>query len=134
MKKSELPQDKSDLINFTREVCYVKNDSGKYEAELSTGWDVKTEALNSAWNDIESRIEEAKELFLSGKRSPIHYYMELKLMDFTVLAGYTGFWKWQIKKHLKPEVFKKLSQKKLQKYAGAFDITLINLKTPNFSA
>jgi hypothetical protein len=30
MKKSNLPQDKSDLVNFTREVCYVKNENGKY--------------------------------------------------------------------------------------------------------
>ena len=56
MKKSDLPQDKSDLLNFTREVCYVKNDNGKYEAELSSGWDVKTDALNSAWLDIENTL------------------------------------------------------------------------------
>ena len=79
MKKSDLPQDKSDLLNFTREVCYVKNDNGKYEAELSSGWDVKTDALNSAWLDIENRIEEAKNLFISGEAGPIEYYMELKL-------------------------------------------------------
>ena len=53
MKKSELPQDESALVNFTREVCYVKNEEGNYQAELSTGWEVKTEALNSAWKDIE---------------------------------------------------------------------------------
>ena len=132
MKKSDLPQDKSDLVNFTREVCYVKNENGKYEAELSSGWDVKTDALNSAWLDIENRIEEAKNLFLSGEASPIEYYMELKLMDYTVLAGYTGFWKWQIKKHKNPKTFNTLNDRKLQKYADAFGVTLIELKKPSF--
>ncbi len=132
MKKSDLPQDESALANFTREVCYVKNEDGKYQAELSTGWEVKTEALNSAWQDIEQRIEEAKSLVKQGKKSPVYYFMELKLMDLTVLAGYTGFWKFQIKRHMKPAVFSKLSDKKLEKYAVAFDITLNELKNTPF--
>lgn len=132
MKKSDLPQDNSDLVNFTREVCYVKNDNGKYQAELSSGWEVKTDALNSAWKDIENRIEEAKNLFISGQSSPIHYYMELKLMDYSVLSGYTGFWIWQIKSHKSPKNFKRLNVRKLQKYADAFGITLMELKTPGF--
>ena len=133
MKKSNLPQDKSDLVNFTREVCYVKNENGKYEAELSSGWDVKTDALNSAWQDIADRIEDAKNLFLAGHSSPIHYYMELKLMDYSVLSGYTGFWKWSIKRHKNPNFFNKLNERKMQKYADAVGITLIELKTPIFN-
>jgi len=49
-------------------------------------------------------------------------------MDYSTLAAYTGFWKWQIKRHLKPNVFNKLSQKKLQKYADVFEVTIENLK------
>ena len=50
-------------------------------------------------------------------------------MDLSIVASYTGFWKWQIKRHLKPSVFNKLSEAKLKKYADVFEITVEELKT-----
>lgn len=128
MKKNELPQDKSALENFTREVCYVKNQEGKYETDLSIGWETKKVALDKAWEDIEDRIATAKNKVDSGEASPVLYFMELKLMDLSVLSGYSGFWKWQIKRHMKPTVFKKLSDKQLSRYAEAFDMSVDELK------
>jgi len=55
--------------------------------------------------------------------------MEYRLMDIEILAGYSGFWQWQVKRHLKPDVFKKLSDKRLQKYADAFNVKVEDLKT-----
>ena len=132
MKKEELPQDQSALTQMTRELMYVKDKDGKYTTDLSTGWDVKREALDSAWEDINERVEAAKQAVSNGEMSPIYYYMELNIMDFPVLSGYTGYWKFTLKRHLKPTVFKSLSDKKLLKYAKAFGITLEELK--NFSA
>ena len=131
MKKDELPQDKGHLDNFTREVCYVKNKDGKYETGLSEGWDVKNVALDQAWGEIERRTEEARQKVLNGEASPVLYYLELKLMDLPVLAGYTGFRRWQIKRHMKPAVFKKLSQKKLQTYADVFEVSVEDFKNFN---
>lgn len=131
MKKKDLPQDASGLKDFTREVCYVKNSDGKYEADLSSGWSVKNEALDNAWEDINQQIEDAKKAIISGEKSPIYYYFVKNLMDFQVLSGYTGFWKFSIKKHMTPKGFNKLSGKKLAKYAKAFNITtdeLLNFK------
>jgi len=131
MKKKELPQDKSALKNFTREVCYVKNDAGNYETGLSQGWEVKSVALDKAWEEIERRTEEAKQAVIAGKNSPIAYFIELKLMDLPVVAGYTGFRRWQIKRHKKVSVFKKLSDNKLQIYADVFEVSLDDLKNFN---
>ena len=103
----------------------------KYSSELSTGWDVKTKALDLAWEDIEKRIEAARQKVLNNEASPILYFLELRLMDMTILASYTGFWKWTIKKHLKPAAFKNLSQQKLQQYADAFNVSVEELKTMN---
>lgn len=127
MKKENLPQDKSALGNITREVCYVKNSDGTYTTDLSTGWDVKKDALDNAWNDINERVEAARIAVRNGEKSPVYYFMELRLMDLPVLAGYTGFWKITLKRHMKPSVFKTLSKEKLQKYAQAFDISLEEL-------
>lgn len=128
MKKEELPQDDSALKVMTRELLYVKNDDGKYTTGLSTGWDVKKEALDNAWEDINDRVEEARKAVRLGEKSPIYYFMELKLMDMPVLKGYTGFFAWSIKRHMKPSVFKSLSEKKIAIYAKAFDITIEELK------
>lgn len=128
MKKEQLPQDKSALEKVTRELCYVKNPDGKYTTDLSTGWEVKKNALDNAWEDIHERVKEAALAVKNGEKSPVAYFMELKLMDLPVLSGYTGFWKFTIKRHMKPDVFKKLSEKKLAIYAKAFEITINELK------
>jgi len=132
MKKENLPQDKSSLANFTREVCYVKNENGNYEQGLSTGWDVKAEALDEAWDDINERIEETRVQVLEGKKSPIAYFMELNVMDLPTLSGYSGFWPFRVKWHMKPSIFKRLSNNQLERYAQTFKISLNDLK--NFDA
>ena len=131
MKKEEIPQDDGALNKLTKEVVYAIDSSGNYSTELSTGWDVKSQALDAAWQDIEQRIENAKRQVLNNEASPILYFMELRLMDIGIVAAYTGFWKWTIKQHLKPLVFKKLPEKKLQQYADAFNVTVAELKTMN---
>jgi len=129
MKKENVPQDMSSLGKITKEVCYATDSTGKYVTELSSGWDVKINALDVAWKDIEERTAKAKQRVLNGEASPLLFFMEYRLMDISILSDYTGFWKWQIKRHLKPEVFNKLSDKKLQKYAAAFNIKVEDLKT-----
>lgn len=129
MKKEEVPQDLSSLGKITKEVCYATDAAGKYTTELSQGWDVKISALDAAWQDIGERVAAAKARVLSGEASPLLYFMELKLMDIKVLSGYTGFWQWQIRRHLRPAVFKKLSDRVLRRYAEVFDISVADLNS-----
>ena len=119
----------SALGKITKEVCYATDSSGKYVTELSNGWEVKIDALDVAWKDVQERIAAAKQKVLNNEASPLLFFMEYRLMDLGILSDYTGFWKWQIKRHLKPEVFKKLADKKLQKYAEAFNVKADELKT-----
>jgi len=129
MKKDEVPQDLSSLGKITKEVCYATDASGKYTTELSNGWDVKTNALDVTWNDIQQKINAAKEKVLRNEASPILFFMEKNVMNIGILSSYTGFFKWQIKRHLKPGIFKKLSPQKLTKYAEVFNVTIDELKT-----
>jgi len=128
MKKEEIPQDPGALNRLTKELSYAVDDKGNYTTALSAGWEVKNTALDVAWTDVEKRINDAKQRVLSGEASPLLYFMELKLMDPAIVASYTGFWKWQIKRHMKPGVFKKLPEKKLKKYADLFEVTPEELK------
>jgi hypothetical protein len=129
MKKSDVPQDESNLesANF-RELCYAVDKNGKYTTVNSSGWNPKTIALNKAIEEINKRIEDAKQRVIDNITSPLEYYMELHKMDLPILASYVDFWKWKVKRHFKPNVFNKLSNKTLQKYADVFDISIDQLK------
>ena len=129
MNKEDVPQDLSSLGKITKEVCYATDASGKYTTELSKGWEVKMSALDVAWQDIGERVAAARAKVLKQEASPLLFFMELKLMDVGVLAAYTGFWKWQVRRHLRPSVFKKLSDRRLRRYAEVFDISIDDLNT-----
>jgi len=129
MKKEELPQDLGALGKITGEVCYVVDESGNYTTVLSNGWEVKSSALEIAWKDVEQRIQAAHQKVLNKEASPILFFMELRMMDIPIVAAYTGFWKWQVKKHLKYPAFEKLSASRLAKYAELFEVSVEELKT-----
>lgn len=131
MKKEEIPQDNGALNKLTKELVYAVDSSGNYTTALSSGWEVKAKALDVAWEDIEKRIEASRQKVLNNEASPILYFIELRLMDIGIVSAYTGFWKWSIKRHLKPSVFRKLPESKLQKYAEAFNVSVEELKTMN---
>jgi len=133
MKKNEIPHDLGALGKITKEVCYAVDESGKYTTELSEGWEVKATALDVAWHDVEGRIAIAKQKVLNHEASPLLFFMELKLMDIPIVAAYTGFWKWQVKRHMKPSVFKKMSDKKLQKYAEIFETSVDDIKNMKYT-
>lgn len=128
MKAKDVPQDKSSLVNKNmQELCYATDMDGKYVTKLSKGWEPKTIALNKSLDLLKERADNFKYLFKEGKISPVQYYMELSRMDLPTTASYMGKWKWQIKRHFKPSVFKKLSQKTLDKYAETFQISSTQL-------
>ena len=131
MKKEDVPQDLSSLGKITKELCYATDESGKYTTELSRGWDIKISALDTAWQDIKDRVTLARQLVLNDKASPILFFMEKGLMDIGIVSAYTGFWKWTIRRHMKPAVFKRLSDKKLQRYAEVFNVSIDDLKSMN---
>ncbi len=129
MKENEVPQDDANMLEGKfKEPCYVLDKNGKYTTVRSVGWDPKNIIMQDAWDAVYEKIAEIKKKVEDGELSPIAYYMEKQLMDLTVLSGYTGFFKWTIKRHLKMKNFLKLNDKKLQKYADTFEIDISTLK------
>lgn len=129
MKKNEVPQDDGHLSKKNvRELLYATDEQGNYTTALSSGWEPKTVALDNAMAAVNERIEEARADVLSGKSSPVVYFMERAKMDPAILSDYVGIWQWRVKRHFKPSVFKGLSDKILQKYADAFEISIDDLK------
>ena len=129
MKKEEIPQDRSNLESADfKELCYAVDDEGNYITAQSTGWDPKTIALDNAILDINERVEVARQKVIANQTSPIEYYMELHKMDLSILSSYVGIWKWRVKRHFKPSVFKNLKTSTLEKYAEVFEISVKDLQ------
>ena len=128
MKKEEIPQDRSKLgdVNI-REVYYVVDKDGKYTTGLSTGWEAKAIALDLTIENLNRDIEEARQEVINGNKSPLYYFMWREKMDEGILASYVGKFKFIVKRHFKPKVFKKLSQKTLNKYAEVFEVDVEKL-------
>lgn len=132
MKKQDIPQDESNLqsANMT-EMLYVTDENNNYTTAQSIGWEAKKAALDESMELINERIEEAKQKVANNVVSPIIYFMELNKMDLQVLAAYVGKWQWTVKRHAKPNIFKKLSESTLKKYADTFGISVDELKNFN---
>lgn len=129
MKEEEVPQDNSNLSKSNiKELIYATDKEGNYVTTLSSGWEPKTIALNNSLEEINERINEAKERVAKGEMSPIYYFMELNKMDIGILASYVEMWRWRVKRHFKPKIFKTLSDSVLMRYANAFNISLEELK------
>jgi hypothetical protein len=129
MKKEEVPQDKGNLSNKNmKELVYATDEKGNYTTALSTGWEPKTIALSNSIDEISERIATAKVQVENKEVSPIVYFMEHSRMDLAILSSYAGMWQWRVKRHFKPKVFAKLSDKILQKYAETFNISIDELR------
>ena len=106
-----------------RKKVYAVGDDGKYTGVNSAGWEPENTALRQAWDDIEDALATTEAKVRAGELSPIAFFMQKNLMDLALLARYMGKWQWQVKRHFKPEVFKKLDAATLAKYAQVFNIT-----------
>jgi hypothetical protein len=129
MEIKDVPQDPGILDDYGREVCYAVDHNGNYSLAQSIGWDPKNVANKQAWQVIEKKINKAREDILDKKLSPIGFYMACHQMDIRLLAKYMGLYCWQVRRHLKPAVFKKLKGHVLEKYAALFNVSADELKS-----
>lgn len=130
MNVNEVPQDSRDHLKHDgkiRKVVYAVDKDGKYTGVNSEGWEAENEALKQAWDDIDETLAEIERKVRAGELSPIPYYMQKNLMDLSLLATYAGKWKWQVKRHFRPDIFGKLDKAMKDKYASIFNITTAEL-------
>lgn len=129
MHIKDAPNDKENYKGKSdiRKKLYVTDDKGSYTSITSEGWEVENFATKQAWDAVEEDIDLIRQKVIAGELSPIAYHMHRCLMELPVLARHVGKWKWQVKRHLKPDVYKKLSRNLLEKYAIAFNIKVEEL-------
>ncbi len=129
MKINDVPQDNGIIEEHGQEICYAVNEQGQYTLTHSLGWDAKNIVNDQAWELIFQDIKKIHEKVINNKLSPLAFHMAKNQMDVKLLGQYVSMAKWRVKRHLKPNVFKRLSQPVLKNYADVFDISVDELKT-----
>jgi hypothetical protein len=132
MDIDKVPQNKDNLHKGSyKTIVYAVDKTGNYVTTKTSGWEPEDIAHEQAWQAIEKRIRETKDLVLQNKLSPIAYFMERELLTPRRLSGMVGFGIRKVKKHLTPGRFAKMTNDQLSCYAKIFEISvgeLINFK------
>ncbi|MBS1615529.1 MAG: hypothetical protein JST06_05365 [Bacteroidetes bacterium] len=111
-----------------RKLMYATDREGHYTGVASVGWEAENIATQSAWDEVNESLRETEAAVRSGQLSPIVYFMQKCLMDLPILARYVGKWRWTVRRHMKPAVFKKLKPATLKSYATVFGISVEELQ------
>ena len=118
MKISEVPQDDVKIMHGERKTMCAVDDQGRYTYASSRGWEAEEIVLKQVIDDFEEKAGDAASRVKRNETSPIEYFMYKKWMDPITLAQAMGLYRWQVRRHFKPDVFKKLNDKTLAEYAG----------------
>lgn len=130
MKKEEVPQDDGKLLEGKFKVVkYAVDDDGRFDKVGSVGWEPENVVMEQAWEEINGRVEQARQRFLKGERSPLLFHMEKNLMDIGMLSSYMDMSRLRVWWHMRPSAFVRLSAATLQRYADVFQITVDELRS-----
>lgn len=128
MDINSVPQDDSSTYANNKKAIYAKSENGEIKVVGSTGWNVEETVTKQALEDLEHSAYEAYCEVKKSIKSPLYYYMYKERMDLQLLAETTGFFKWTISRDFKPEIFNKMSNKRLSVYADALGKTIEELQ------
>lgn len=128
MKRDEVPQDQVAHYGTARKAMYALDRDGHYVTVASTGWEAEATVTGDAVAEYARLASEARTRVERGESSPLEFHMYDRRMDPPVLAQSAGIWQWCLRRHLRPAIFARLSEKRLRAYAEALGISLENLK------
>ncbi len=129
MKVKNVPQDNSSTYGEMKKAIYASAEDGTIKSIGSSGWEVEEVVTKQAIDELEENRNKAYKKVKSGEKSPLYFHMYEVRMDLAVLSQSTGFFKWSIKRDFKPEVFAKISEKRLLVYCDVLGKTLEEIKT-----
>ncbi|MBN1365747.1 MAG: hypothetical protein JW976_13140 [Syntrophaceae bacterium] len=130
MKVKEVPQDNTvEYYEGVKRACYAIDDEGKYVIVPSSGWEAEELVNRLAVGELAVNLEKTRQAVLEGAKSPLAYHMERRQMIPAILGKTAGVAVFRVKRHLRPEIFDKLKDSMLERYAKALAITVKELKT-----
>ena len=128
MRIDEVPQEDIPLFHGGRKALYATTKEGEYTITTTTGSVVEQTVTSQAVEELLRLRDEARARVEAGISSPLEYHMYDQRMDLLTLAQSTGLFRWRIRRHLRPEIFAKLDDRLLQRYADALGLTIKALR------
>ena len=128
MDLQNVPQEGNKTLGGYRKAVYAKDAGGHIVAVASKGWEVEEIVTSQAVEEMRALAETARQNAINGLSSPLEYWMYARRMDLLLLAQSTGIWRWRIRRHLRPEIFARLSPNLLKRYAEALGLTIQQLQ------
>lgn len=122
MKKDEVPQDARPEYHGERRALYAVDERGGYATVASAGWQADGIVNQQAVDEYRRLAQDAHARARAGAASPLEFHMHDKRMEVETLAQATGLWRWRVRRHLRPEVFAKLSPALRARYADALGV------------
>lgn len=129
MELDSVPQEGNATLDGHSKVMYARDSSGRMVMAASRGWEAEEIVTTHAIESLQSQTAAARARVQAGEASPLAYWMCERRMDVALLAQTSGYWQWRVKRHLRPEVFARLSAAQLSRYAHALGLPLSTLKT-----
>jgi hypothetical protein len=128
VKKDEVPQDRVSALGGQRKLMYAIDDKGDYTGVVSAGWEAEDESTMAAIREIDRLRNEALVRAREGKTSPLEYHMYARRMEPATLSQTTGWPEWRIRRHFRPEIFRKLPAGMMARYVDALKLSVDQLK------
>src|SRR5690242_17299974 len=122
MRQEDVPQDGAKAFQGRKKALYAQDEHGKYTVVPSSGWEAEEIVLDQAIAEYERAAADAFARAKAGATSPLEYHMCRRRMDVVLLAQSTGFFRWQVKRHLRPGAFARLSAAKRARYGEALGL------------
>jgi hypothetical protein len=129
VKTDEVPQETARTYAGTKKLLYAVDDSGAYTEVNSAGWEPETFATVQAVDELNRLRDQALEDARAGRVSPLVFHMYERRMEPATLAATTGLWGWRVRRHFRPEVFARLPDRILARYAEVMHLTLDALRS-----
>lgn len=123
MEKDSVPQQNISTYSGNKKAIYATDENGEYAIIASSGWTVEEEVTRQALTELERLASEAHKEVQSAKRSTLYFHMYDRRMDLQTLAQSTGLFQWRIRRHFKPNIFKKLRPEILSRYGEALGLS-----------
>lgn len=128
MDRQSVPQDASATYGGLRKLLYAVDEQGEYTGVQSSGWEAESFSTELAVEELRRLSREAWQRASAGKTSALEYHMYRNRMDFDTLVMVSGLWRWRVKRHFKPQVYAKLPDAVLARYAEAMGVSIAELR------
>jgi len=130
VKVNEVPQDNTvEYYEVVKRACYAVDEKGRYVIVSSNGWEAEELVNGLAVKELAVNLEKTRKAVLAGEKSPLAYHMERRQMIPDILGKTAGIAVFRVKRHLRPEIFSRLKNPVLERYAKALAVTMEELKT-----